>query len=73
MLYGLPADYFDTYIERIQAVTKADLARVAREYLNPEQFAIVVGDQSRVEAGLRELPYGLDIIKLEKPVILAGS
>ena len=73
VLYGLPANYFDTYTERVQAVTKADLERVARQYLNPEQFAIVVvGDQSRIEAGLRELPYGVEIIKLDKPVIPAG-
>ncbi|MDQ3521532.1 MAG: insulinase family protein [Gemmatimonadota bacterium] len=63
ILYGLPLDYYDTYTQRVQAVTPADVARVARQYLTPDRFAIVVvGDRSRVEAGLRQLPYPVQLV-----------
>ncbi|HEV2149681.1 MAG TPA: pitrilysin family protein [Longimicrobiaceae bacterium] len=69
VLYDLPEDYFDTYTEQIEAVTLADVERVAREHLHPERFAVViVGDRSRIEAGLRELPYPLEVVPLERRV-----
>lgn len=42
-LANLPADYYDTYPARIQAVTPDDLKRVAAKLMNPAQlrFAIV--------------------------------
>lgn len=40
--YGLGADYADVYIKRVNAVTIADVQRVAREYLHPEQLIQVV-------------------------------
>ena len=56
LLYGLPLDYYATYIPRIEAVTAADVQRVARQYLDPDHFAIVVvGDRSRIAAGLEAL------------------
>ncbi|MGE0593876.1 MAG: M16 family metallopeptidase [Vicinamibacterales bacterium] len=59
VVYDLPADYFERYVSRIEAVTAADVQRVAREYITPGRFAvIVVGDRARVEAGLRALQLG---------------
>jgi zinc protease len=40
-LYGLGRDYIWRFAERINAVTTADVARAAREYLSPEALAIV--------------------------------
>ena len=57
--YDLPLDYYDNYIERILAVDAADVERVAREYVRPDEaVVVVVGDRSIVEAGLRALPFG---------------
>jgi zinc protease len=57
--YGLPDDYLNSYIEHVLAVTKADVERVAREYIDPENLAIiVVGDRKAVEAGIRGLNLG---------------
>jgi zinc protease len=68
ILYGLPMDYFDEYNERVAAVTLEDVNRVAREYLQPGRFAIVVvGDRAKVEAGLRELPYPVEIVAVDTP------
>lgn len=44
---------------RILAVTAADVQRVARQYRDPARMAIViVGNQARIEAGLRGLNLG---------------
>ena len=40
--FNLGADYADTYVQRINAVTKADVQRVAQQYLHPEQMHLVV-------------------------------
>ncbi len=58
-LFGLPDDYFEQFVPRVNAVTADDVLRVAREYLNPDRMGIViVGDRDVVEPGLAALPYG---------------
>ena len=66
-LYGLPDDYFATYVERILAVTKEDVLRVAREYVDPDKVAIiVVGDREVIEDGVRALDLGpLHVLSIE--------
>jgi zinc protease len=55
-LYGLPANYYNDYIQRVSAVTLSDVQRVARQYLDPSRMAfLVVGDRTVIEKGLREL------------------
>lgn len=40
-VYGFPDDYYDTYLERLAAVTREDLLRGAREHLHPDRIAVV--------------------------------
>jgi len=40
--FGLGLDYFTQYPEWIGKVTKEDVVRVARQYLNPQAYALVV-------------------------------
>jgi predicted Zn-dependent peptidase len=55
VLYGLPDTYFNEYVPKIQAVTSADLSRVAKQYIQPDHFAIVIiGDVSKIEKPLRD-------------------
>jgi zinc protease len=62
--YGLPDDYFTGQVERLQAVTLADVHRVAAEHIDPEALSIViVGDLSVIEAPVREL--GLPVVLLD--------
>jgi zinc protease len=67
ILYGLPLDYFDEYNRHIAAVSTADVNRVAREYLQPGRFAIViVGDRTTIEGDLRTLPYPVEVVAVER-------
>ena len=50
----LPDTYYEQYAARIAAVTKADVARVARAHVDPSRLTIViVGDRSVIEAPLK--------------------
>ncbi len=50
--YGMPETYWAQYRERIQALTKADIQRVAKKYLDPARMAILlVGDIQAMEPG----------------------
>lgn len=52
-LYGLPLDYFNHYVANVDAVTQGDVARVARQYIDPSHVAIViVGDRKSIETPL---------------------
>jgi predicted Zn-dependent peptidase len=58
-VYNLPANYFETFTEHIQAVTPADAQRVAERYIQPDKFAVVVvGDLKTIEPGIRKLNLG---------------
>jgi zinc protease len=40
--YGYPADYWQKYQHGIEAVTSADVERVAKKYVHPDQVALLV-------------------------------
>jgi predicted Zn-dependent peptidase len=47
--FGLPEDYWDTYTDKIMAVTAADIARVARKYVPYDNVQIIaVGDGAKI-------------------------
>jgi predicted Zn-dependent peptidase len=53
--YGFPADYWDTYPEKIAAVTAEDVQRVARKYIPVDNVVIVaVGDAAKIRSVLAE-------------------
>jgi predicted Zn-dependent peptidase len=59
LVYHLPDDYFATYVQNIQAVTAADVQRVAQKYVRPDKFVVVVvGDLKTIEPGIRALNLG---------------
>jgi zinc protease len=54
-LYGLPADYWDTYPARVSAVTAAQAQAAARKYWAPDRLQIVaVGDATKITGILRK-------------------
>lgn len=49
-LYGLGLDYFTQYPRWIERVTKEDVLRVAKQYLHPGHYAlVVVGNQAKAQ------------------------
>jgi predicted Zn-dependent peptidase len=53
ILYGLPDDYYSTYLQNIEKVSATDVARVAKQYLDTSKMAIVVvGDMANVRKGV---------------------
>ena len=62
--FGLPDDYLATYSANVEAVSLADVRRVAAEHVDDQRLTVlVVGDRTTVEPGLREL--GLPLVNLD--------
>lgn len=56
-LHGLPEDYLNTYVQKVLAVTPADVQQVAQKYLSSDKMTIVVvGDKAKISEQLN--PYG---------------
>src|SRR3954453_17075627 len=45
--YGSPADFYQQYPAKLQAVTAEDVARVAKEYVSPKQVAVLDVDKEK--------------------------
>ena len=59
VVYNLPDDYFNQYIQKVLAVTKDDVSRVTKKYIDPNALSIVVvGDRKTIEKGLKDLNLG---------------
>jgi zinc protease len=57
--FGLPDDYYETYAGKVRALKTADVNGAAKEVVHPDNLIwIVVGDRSKIEAGVRELGLG---------------
>jgi predicted Zn-dependent peptidase len=54
-LYQLPADYWDKYPAKLNAVSAEDVQRVARKYLSPDAIQIAaVGDADKIKLVLEK-------------------
>jgi len=63
--FGLPLDYFNTFTRNVLAVTRADVERVAREYIDPDNVTItIVGDRAVIEPQLRELGIPIEFLSV---------
>jgi zinc protease len=57
--FHLPLTYYDHYAAAVHALTVADLNKAAREVVHPDHLVwVVVGDRSKIEAGIRALHLG---------------
>lgn len=57
--YGLPDNYFRTYPEKLRSLQVAQLSAAAHKVIQPDKLVwLVVGDRSKIEAGIRELELG---------------
>lgn len=59
VIYELPDDYFDTYRERVRAVTPTMVGDVARAYVDPSRAQlVVVGDPETIRSPIAALGLG---------------
>ena len=57
--FGLPFTWWNSYVPRVMAVTRADVQRVARQYLDPARMTIVVvGDLAKIRTGIEAAGVG---------------
>jgi zinc protease len=58
-IFRLPTNYFDTYRDRVKAVTAQDVLRVARAHLDPNRLqVVVVGDATAIRPTVEALSLG---------------
>ena len=73
-LYDLPADYLQTYREKIEEVSKEDVHRVANKYVLPDDIAIViVGDAGDILPQVRAYTESIQIVDTEGHPLDAAS
>ena len=57
--YGLPDDYYQTFVTKVMALRQADVEDAAKSLIQPEQMVwVIVGDRAKIEGGIRELKLG---------------
>jgi zinc protease len=57
--YGLPDDYWTTYPKKIRSLNLAALMEASKIVIHPDNLVwVVVGDRSKIEAGVRSLNFG---------------
>jgi len=57
--FGLPDDYYETMAAKIRALKPADVEAAAKIVDHPDNLIwVVVGDRSKIEAGVKELNLG---------------
>jgi zinc protease len=72
-LYGLNEDYFDRYRENIAAVSKEDVERVARKYLDPDRVLIVVvGNAAQIREPLGGLGMPVHELDIDGNMLAVG-
>jgi zinc protease len=59
VLYDLPDSTFEEFVPSVRAIDAAAVSDVARRHVDPERLSVViVGDRSRIDAGLASLGLG---------------
>jgi len=73
-MYDLPADYLNTYRDRVNAVTADDIQRVAQQHVTPDRAAVViVGDAKEVEPQIKEYSEAIEVYDTEGRRKAVGS
>lgn len=66
---NMPRDFYENYLDNVRSVTKDDVQRVARKYLDPANMTfLVVGDTENFDSPLDEFGE-VNMLELKEPVI----
>ncbi|MGA9115274.1 MAG: pitrilysin family protein [Bacteroidota bacterium] len=59
VLYNLPDDYYQTYLQNIERIGREDVRQVAGQYLDASRMAVVVvGDVASIRSGMEAMKAG---------------
>ena len=74
-MYDLPPDYLETYRDRINAVTAADIQRVAQAHVTPDKAAVViVGDAAEISEQVKPYAETIELYDTDgKPKAASGN
>ena len=73
-LYDLPADYLQTYRDKVNAVTLDDVEKAANKYITPDKLAIViVGDAGEVLPQIKAYSKKIEVFDSEGKAVDAAS
>jgi zinc protease len=62
--YNLPTNYMEAQIKLLNSVTKDDLNKISKKYIQPDKMnVLVVGDKEKILEGIKKLGY--DIVELD--------
>ena len=71
VIHKLPEDYYDTYRDRVRAMTVEQILQAAQRYLHPESLQLVaVGDPAAIKGPLEKLGFNATTVydTLGKPI-----
>ena len=70
LINNLPADFYKTYLQKVNAVTADDIMRVAQKYIDADNLRIViVGNSAQILNGLKKSGYTVNLYdKYANPV-----
>ncbi len=69
-VFGLPDDYLQTYRDNINAITAADVQRVAGKYIHPDKLAmVIVGDAVQLLAQVKPYSENIEIFNAEGKIL----
>ena len=64
--YGLPEDYYETYPERLQAITVKDVKDAANKYIKPKNaLYLAIGDVSVIEPLMQNIAKGKNVTEYD--------
>lgn len=68
VVFGLPDEYFPSYVRSVVQVNGAGVEKAASQYIQADKFAVViVGDRKVIEAGIRALNLGpVEVLTVEQ-------
>ncbi|WP_428329954.1 insulinase family protein [Mucilaginibacter sp.] len=74
LIYNLPADFYSTYLQKVNAVTADDIERVAKKYFSYDNArVVVVGNTAQMLDGLKKSGYPVKLYDTYANPIVEGA
>jgi zinc protease len=74
LINDLPADFYKTYLQRVNAVTADDILRVAKKYMNYDNTrVVVVGNTAQMLDGLKKSGYPVKLYDAFANPVIEGQ